>query len=102
VTVKFNRNILFARRSVVSFISGAYSLHNKKMNVHIIHSNSESDEEMSNLPPEIADDNCNNCVVTINYVNKFCWQADKKYYKKSLMCINKFIHKKSRYIQNKF
>jgi hypothetical protein len=63
------------------------------MNVHIIDSNSESDEEMSNLPPEIADDNYN-CVVTINYVNKFCWQADKKYYKKSLMCINKFINKK--------
>jgi hypothetical protein len=46
--VKFNQSILFARKSVVSFISGAYLVHNKKMNVHIIDSNSESDEEMSN------------------------------------------------------
>jgi hypothetical protein len=52
--------------------------HNKKMNVHIIDSNSESDEEMSNTTakvmsntsPNIADDNRNNCPVTINYVNK--------------------------------
>jgi hypothetical protein len=42
------------------------------MNVHIIDSNSESDEEMSNTPPDIADDKRNNCLVTIhlNYVNK--------------------------------
>jgi hypothetical protein len=53
--------ILFVRKSVVSLISGAYLLHNKKINVHIIASNSESAEEMSNTPPEIANDNCNNC-----------------------------------------
>jgi hypothetical protein len=53
-------------------------VHNKKMNVHIIDSNSESDEEMSNTTakvmsntsPNIADDNHNNCPVTMNYVNK--------------------------------
>jgi hypothetical protein len=42
-------------------ISGADLLHNKKINVHIIDSNSESAEKMSNTPPEIANDNCNNC-----------------------------------------
>jgi hypothetical protein len=72
--VKFNQSILFARKSVVSFIFGAYLVHNKKMNVHVIDSNSESDEEMSNItantPPDIADHNRNNCPVTINYVNK--------------------------------
>jgi hypothetical protein len=41
------------------------------MSVHIIDSNSESDEEMSNTSPDIADGNCNNCPVTINYVNKY-------------------------------
>jgi hypothetical protein len=53
-------------------------VHNKKMNVHIIDSNTESDEEMrnttakvmSNTSPNIADDNRNNYPVTINYVNK--------------------------------
>jgi hypothetical protein len=72
LTVKFNQSILFGRKSVVSFISGASLVHNKKMNVHIIDSNSESDEEMSNTPPDIADDKGNNCLVTIhlNYVNK--------------------------------
>jgi hypothetical protein len=40
LTVKFNQSILFARKSVVSFISGAYLVHNKKMNVRIIDSNS--------------------------------------------------------------
>jgi hypothetical protein len=40
LTVKFNQSILFARKSVVSFIFGAYLVHNKKMNVHIIDSNS--------------------------------------------------------------
>jgi hypothetical protein len=44
LTVKFNQSILFARKSVVSFISGAYLVHNKRMNVDIIDSNSESDE----------------------------------------------------------
>jgi hypothetical protein len=70
VTDKSNQSILFARKSVISFISGAYLLHNKKMNIHITDNNSERDEEMSNTPPEIADDNCNNCPVTINNVNK--------------------------------
>jgi hypothetical protein len=51
--VKFNQSILFARKSVVSFISGAYLVHNKKMNVHIIDSNSESDEEMSNVTAKV-------------------------------------------------
>jgi hypothetical protein len=37
--------------------SGTYLLHNKKMNIHITDNNSERDEEMSNTPPEIADDN---------------------------------------------
>jgi hypothetical protein len=46
-------------------------VHNKKTNVHIIDSNSESDEETSNAPPDIADNNRNNCPVTINYVNKY-------------------------------
>jgi hypothetical protein len=41
------------------------------MSIHIIDSNSESDEEMSNTSPDIADGNCNNCPVTINYVNKY-------------------------------
>jgi hypothetical protein len=53
--------ILFVRKSAVSLISGAYLLHNKKINVHIIDSNSESAEEMSNTSPEVANDNCNNC-----------------------------------------
>jgi hypothetical protein len=51
--VKFNQSILFARKSVVSFISGAYLVHNKKMNVHIIDSNSESGEEMSNVRAKV-------------------------------------------------
>jgi hypothetical protein len=70
LTVKLNK-------SVASFISGDYFVQNKKMNVHIIDSNSESDEEMSNTtakvmntPPDIADDNRSNCPVTIYYVNK--------------------------------
>jgi hypothetical protein len=52
---------------------------------------------MSNTSVNIADDNRNNCLVTINYVNKyvlvlqivnflFCWQANKKYCKKILIC----------------
>jgi hypothetical protein len=45
VTVKFNQSIFFARESVVSFISGAYLVHNKK--IRTIDSDSESDEEMS-------------------------------------------------------
>jgi hypothetical protein len=36
----FNQSILFAQKSVVSFISGGYLVHNKKMNVYIIDSNS--------------------------------------------------------------
>jgi hypothetical protein len=40
LTVKFNQSILFARKNVVSFIAGAYLVHNKKMNVHIIDNNS--------------------------------------------------------------
>jgi hypothetical protein len=48
VTVKFQRSILLARESAESFISGAYLVHNKKMNVRTIDSNGESDEEMSN------------------------------------------------------
>jgi hypothetical protein len=73
LTVKFNpSSILFARKSVVFVISGAYLVHNKKMNVHIIDSNSVMiDEEMTNTT---AKDNRNNF--------SFCWQADKKYYKK--------------------
>jgi hypothetical protein len=35
----FFGRILFGRKSVVSFISGAYLVHNKKMNVHVIDSN---------------------------------------------------------------
>jgi hypothetical protein len=75
---KFNQSILFARKSVVSFISVAYLVHNKKMNVHIIDSNSVMKKcliqqpkwcLMSNTPPDIADDNRNNCPVTINYEN---------------------------------
>jgi hypothetical protein len=31
-----NQSILFTRKSVVSFISGAYLVHNKKMNVHAL------------------------------------------------------------------
>jgi hypothetical protein len=48
VTVKFNQSILFARESAVSFISGAYLVHNKTMNVRKIDSNGERNEEMSN------------------------------------------------------
>jgi hypothetical protein len=48
LAVKFNQSFLSARKSVVSFISGAYLVHDKKMTVHVIDSNSESDEEMSN------------------------------------------------------
>jgi hypothetical protein len=48
MTVKFNPSILFARKSVVFVISGAYLAHNRKMNVHIIDSNSVMiDEEMT-------------------------------------------------------
>jgi hypothetical protein len=57
LTVKYNQSILFARKSVVLFISAAYLLHGKKMNVHIIDSNGESDEEVSNTPPDIAEAN---------------------------------------------
>jgi hypothetical protein len=53
LTVKFNQSILFGRKSVVSFISLAYLVHNKKMNVHIIDSNRESDEEMSNTTAQV-------------------------------------------------
>jgi hypothetical protein len=38
LTVKFNQSFLSARKSVVSFISGAYLVHDKidkKMTVHI-------------------------------------------------------------------
>jgi hypothetical protein len=94
-----------------SLYSYTFLVHNKKMNVHIIDSNSDSDEEMSNTtakvmnntPPNILDDNRNNSPVTINYINKyvlqivnfsFCWHADKKYYKKLLICINKFVYLK--------
>jgi hypothetical protein len=55
-----NQSILFVRKSIVFL-------------VHIIDSNSESDEEMSNTPPDIADENRNNCPVTINYVNKYLY-----------------------------
>jgi hypothetical protein len=51
--VTFNQSILFARKSVVSFISGAYLVHNKKMNVHIIDRNNESEEEMSNTTAKV-------------------------------------------------
>jgi hypothetical protein len=48
MTVKFNPSILFARKSVVFVISGAYLAHNRKMNVHTIDSNSVMiDEEMT-------------------------------------------------------
>jgi hypothetical protein len=53
LTVTFNQSILFDRKSVVSFISGAYLMHNKKMHVDIIDSNSESDEEMSNTTAKV-------------------------------------------------
>jgi hypothetical protein len=53
LTVKFNQSILFGRKSVVSFISVAYLVHNKKVNVHIIDSNKESDEEMSNTTAQV-------------------------------------------------
>jgi hypothetical protein len=55
LTVKFNQSILFAQKSVVSFISGAYLVHNKKINVHTstIDSNSESDEEMSKATAQV-------------------------------------------------
>jgi hypothetical protein len=56
LTVKYKQSILFARKSV-SFISATYLLHSKKMNVHIIDSNGESDEEVSNTPPDIAEAN---------------------------------------------
>jgi hypothetical protein len=45
--------MLFARKSVLSFISGAYLVHNKKMNVNIIDSNSENYEEMSNSTAKV-------------------------------------------------
>jgi hypothetical protein len=48
LTVKLNQSILFARKSVVSFISGGYLVHDKKKNVHIIDCNSDSEEEMPN------------------------------------------------------
>jgi hypothetical protein len=51
--VTFNQSILFARKNVVSFISGAYLVHNKKMNVHIIDRNNESEEEMSNTTAKV-------------------------------------------------
>jgi hypothetical protein len=75
LTVKFNQSIFFYLPEKVSFISGAYLVHNKKMNVHIIDSNSvmkkyTTAKVMSNTPPDIADDNRNNCPATINYVNK--------------------------------
>jgi hypothetical protein len=63
-----------SEKSVVFFIFGAYLLHNNKMNVHIIDSNSESDEEMSNIPPEVGDYNSNNCPGTIKYVNNYVLQ----------------------------
>jgi integrase len=50
LTVKYNQSVLFVRKSV-SFISAVY----KKMNVHMVDSDSESDE-MSNAPPDIADE----------------------------------------------
>jgi hypothetical protein len=53
LTVRFNQSILFARKSVVSFIAGADLVHNQKMNVYIIDSNSESDEEMSNTTAKV-------------------------------------------------
>jgi hypothetical protein len=37
-------SVWFARKSVLSFISSVDLVHNKKINVHIIDSNSESDE----------------------------------------------------------
>jgi undecaprenyl pyrophosphate synthase len=54
LTVTFDQSILFARDSVVSFISAAYLVDNKKVNVHIIDSNSESDEEMSNTTAKVV------------------------------------------------
>jgi hypothetical protein len=59
LTVRFNQSILFARKSVVSFIAGADLVHNKKMNVYIIDSNSESDEEMSNTTAKVM----NKCLI---------------------------------------
>jgi hypothetical protein len=66
---------------------------------------------MSNTPPDIADDNRNNCPVTINYVNKYIvvWKIvnfrfvgkliKNTKYKKLLICINKciYVFEKSRY-----
>jgi hypothetical protein len=37
-------SVWFARKSVLWFMSGVDLVHNKKMNVHTIDSNSESDE----------------------------------------------------------
>jgi hypothetical protein len=59
LAVEFNHSILFARKSVVLFISSAYLVHNKKMNVHIIDSNSENDEEMSNTTAKMM----NKCIM---------------------------------------
>jgi hypothetical protein len=54
LTGKFNPSILFVRKSVVFVISGAYLVHNKKMNVHIIDSNSVMiDEEMTNTTAKV-------------------------------------------------
>jgi hypothetical protein len=58
---------------------------------------------MSNTPPEIAADNCNNCPITINYVNKYCIANSKfrfvskliKKTKKKYVHINKFIYLKT-------
>jgi hypothetical protein len=44
-----------------------FLVHKKKMNVHIIDSNSQSDEYAAGH----RKDNRNNCPVTINYVNKY-------------------------------
>jgi hypothetical protein len=57
LTVKVNQSILFARKSVISFISGVYLVHNKKMNVYIIDNNSESDEEISNTTAKVMNKN---------------------------------------------
>jgi hypothetical protein len=59
LTVTFNQSILFARKSVVSFLSGAYLVDNKQINVHIIDSNCESDEEMSNTTAKVM----NKCLI---------------------------------------
>jgi hypothetical protein len=49
------QSILFARKSVVSLMSDANLMHNKKINVHII-IDSESDEEMSNTTAKVMTD----------------------------------------------